>query len=146
MKKTYKVKNYKGNLVESLSKFQKSHKGMKIVEACEDGEDLKIKTEAAKNIKESEDFFDEVYKGGFTISYDETNGEVEAFEINTERDDYGDGEVQRDCIVAFFTKKEHLDNFFKMNELPKIELNTVWKLSPGKEYTIPGGGKIRRIF
>ena len=45
MKKTYKVKNYKGNLIESLSKFQKSHKGMKIVEACEDGEDLKIKAE-----------------------------------------------------------------------------------------------------
>jgi len=44
--KTYKVKNYKGNLVESLSKFQKSHKGMKIVEACEDGDDLKIKTES----------------------------------------------------------------------------------------------------
>lgn len=46
--KTFKVKNYKGNLVESLSKFQKSHKGMKIVEACEDGEDLKIKAEAVK--------------------------------------------------------------------------------------------------
>ena len=46
--KTYKVKNYKGNLVESLSKFQKSHKGMKIVEACEDGDNLKIKAEAAK--------------------------------------------------------------------------------------------------
>lgn len=43
--KTYKVKNYKGNLVESLSKFQKKHKGMKIVEACEDGDELKIKAE-----------------------------------------------------------------------------------------------------
>ena len=46
--KTYKVKNYKGNLVESLSKFQKSHKGMKIVEACEDGDDLKIKAEESE--------------------------------------------------------------------------------------------------
>lgn len=43
--KTYKVKNYKGNLVESLKKFSDSHKGMKIVEACEDGDDLKIKAE-----------------------------------------------------------------------------------------------------
>lgn len=43
--KTFKVKNYKGNLVESLSKFQKSHKGMKIVEAVEDGKDLKIQAE-----------------------------------------------------------------------------------------------------
>lgn len=43
--KTFKVKNYKGNIIESLSKFQKSHKGMKIVEACEDGKALKIKAE-----------------------------------------------------------------------------------------------------
>lgn len=50
--KTYKVKNYKGNLVESLSKFQKSHKGMKIVEAAEDGEELKIKAEESSNDSE----------------------------------------------------------------------------------------------
>lgn len=43
--KTYKIKNYKGNLVESLSRFQNSHKDMKIVEACEDGTDLKIKAD-----------------------------------------------------------------------------------------------------
>lgn len=52
--KTYKVKNYKGNLVESLSKFQKSHKGMKIVEACEDGDDLKIKAEESEKLEEAE--------------------------------------------------------------------------------------------
>ena len=46
--KTFKVKNYKGNLVESLSKFQKKYKGMKIVEACEDGNDLKIKAEESE--------------------------------------------------------------------------------------------------
>ena len=50
--KTYKVKNYKGNLVESLSKFQKSHKDMKIVEAVEDEEELKIKVEP-KAVKEA---------------------------------------------------------------------------------------------
>jgi len=43
----FKVKNYKGNLVESLKRFSDSHKGMKIVEACEDGDDLKIKAEAS---------------------------------------------------------------------------------------------------
>jgi len=46
--KTYKVKNYKGNLVESLKKFADSHKGLKIVEAKEINEGLlkmlKIKT------------------------------------------------------------------------------------------------------
>ncbi len=51
--KTFKVKNYKGNLVESLSKFQKSHKGMKIVEACEDGDDLKIKAEESEKLEEA---------------------------------------------------------------------------------------------
>ena len=41
--KTYKVKNYKGNLVESLSKFQKKYPGMKICEATEEDKELKIK-------------------------------------------------------------------------------------------------------
>ena len=40
--KTFKIKNYKGNIVESLSKFQESHKDMKIVEAIEEGDTLKI--------------------------------------------------------------------------------------------------------
>lgn len=47
--KTYKVKNYKGNLVESLKRFQESHKDMKIVEACEEGNELKIKSENVLN-------------------------------------------------------------------------------------------------
>ena len=47
--KTYTVKNYKGNLVESLKKFSDSHKGMKIIEAVENGDNLKIK------VKESEE-------------------------------------------------------------------------------------------
>jgi len=37
--KKYTVKNYKGNLVESLEKFKKSHEKMRIVEAVE-GEDF----------------------------------------------------------------------------------------------------------
>ena len=44
--KTFKVKNYKGNLVESLSRFIKSHGGMKIIEAKEEDKELKIKAEA----------------------------------------------------------------------------------------------------
>ena len=51
--KTYTVKNYKGNLVESLKRFSDSHKGMKIVEACEDGDNLKIKAEEAEKIEET---------------------------------------------------------------------------------------------
>lgn len=41
----YRIKNYKGNLTESLSKFQKKYPGKKIVEAVEDEEELKITTE-----------------------------------------------------------------------------------------------------
>ena len=44
--KTFKVKNYKGNIVESLKKFSDSHKGMKIIEASEVEDVLKIKAEA----------------------------------------------------------------------------------------------------
>lgn len=56
MKKTYKVKNYKGNIVESLKKFSESHKGMKIVEAKEADNELKIK------VKESMQTFDDTIK------------------------------------------------------------------------------------
>lgn len=49
--KTYRVKNYKGNIVESLKRFSVSHKDVRIVEAVEDGDDLKIKTEAINKNK-----------------------------------------------------------------------------------------------
>ena len=41
----YRIKNYKGNLVESLSRFQKKHPNKKIVEAVEGEEALEITTE-----------------------------------------------------------------------------------------------------
>lgn len=43
--KTYKVKNYKGNLLESVKKFQKAHKNMRIVEAFEQADLLNIAAE-----------------------------------------------------------------------------------------------------
>ena len=46
MKKTYKIKNYKGNLVESLEKFSKKYKGMRITEAAVENDSLKITAEA----------------------------------------------------------------------------------------------------
>ena len=68
--KTYKIKNYKGNIVESLTKFAKSHEGMKIVEATEDGSNLKIVVEENsmddyledKKNKTLRDFCDKVIK------------------------------------------------------------------------------------
>lgn len=43
--KTFKVKNYKGNLLESTKKFQELHKNMRIVEAFEDAGILNIMAE-----------------------------------------------------------------------------------------------------
>lgn len=54
--KTFKIKNYKGNIVESLKKFSDSHKGIKIVEAKEVDNELKIK------VKESTQTFDDAIK------------------------------------------------------------------------------------
>ena len=73
MKKTYRVKNYKGNIVESLSRFQKNHKGMKIVEAIEEGKDLKIKTES------DSDFDDTTKNDYFTILGFHATGKTEPF-------------------------------------------------------------------
>lgn len=50
--KTFKVKNYKGNITESLKKFSKKYKDMHIIEAIEDKDILRIK---AKEINEDRD-------------------------------------------------------------------------------------------
>jgi len=56
--KKYTIKNYKGNLVESLKKFSDSYKGMKIVEAVEDGKDLKIKAVSESTKDEVNNIYD----------------------------------------------------------------------------------------
>lgn len=64
--KTYKVKNYKGNIVESLKKFSESHKEMKIVEVVEVEDGLKIKAEEVQNINEAKS-----NKEDLLLTYDE---------------------------------------------------------------------------
>lgn len=60
--KTFKVKNYKGNLVESLKRFSDLYKGMKIVEAIEEKDTLKIKVqESTQEYKLYELYFDHGY-------------------------------------------------------------------------------------
>lgn len=51
--KTFKIKNYKGNIVESLKKFSESHKGLKIVQTYLEGDDLKILVKESENINEA---------------------------------------------------------------------------------------------
>ena len=70
--KTFKIKNYKGNIVESLSRFQESYKDMKIIEAVEEGNTLKINVEEANVKYEYVTLFKnsqgmwEVYKKGYS--------------------------------------------------------------------------------
>ena len=43
--KKFKVKNYKGNLLESLKKFQDTHKELRVVEAYDEGDMLAVAAE-----------------------------------------------------------------------------------------------------
>ena len=53
--KRYTVKNYKGNMLESVSKFQKSHPKMKIVEAFEQDDLLRLSTEPLTGVMPIDD-------------------------------------------------------------------------------------------
>ena len=74
--KKFTVKNYKGNLVESLKKFSDSHKGMKIVEAVEKNNELKIVCE----VKNYDDYDD-------AVDIDSNYGD---FCVELYKDHYGD--------------------------------------------------------
>ena len=69
--KAFKVKNYKGNIVESLKRFAESHEDMKIVHAFESNDSLKILAEDAAKyeyvtlFKNSQGMW-EVYKKGYS--------------------------------------------------------------------------------
>ena len=77
--KTYKVKNYKGNLVESLSRFQKKYPGMKICEAVE------VNVSEAANIEEQ-----------FSIDWDTSNKDAtEYFNSETEAKKYWNSVVKK---------------------------------------------------
>ena len=68
--KTYTIKNYKGNLVESLKKFQEKYPNVKICEASEDIPSvLKIVGEEKEPIEEASRLLIVVnsYYGGFSI-------------------------------------------------------------------------------
>lgn len=56
--KTFRIRNYKGNLTESLKNFSNKKRGYKIVEALEDAEGLKITAEETDASK----IWDQVYE------------------------------------------------------------------------------------
>ena len=63
--KIYKIRNYKGNLVESLKNFSKKYKKMRIVEAVADDDELKIKAEESNQLDEASSGFQADLKTGF---------------------------------------------------------------------------------
>lgn len=139
--KTYKIKNYKGNLVESLSKFQKSHKGTKIIEACEDGEDLKIKTEESKKLNES----DSIFSSKSAFEFSNNNGDLRAFFVKGESDMYHDGSLERfssvfvakdiEQLKIFFLKEGNWGDENMFTEDPK-NIDKIWQLNVGKEVVL----------
>lgn len=109
--KKYTIKNYKGNIVESLTRFAKTHKGIRIVEAKEEDEELKIKTEAVsgttkETIEEAvhEYFWDSVIGGDDYSSDDEQRRVLRALENGPDPDD----EVVANCL-------EYLKNEYEIN-------------------------------
>ena len=113
--KTYTVKNYKGNLVESLKKFSDSHKGMKIVEACENEDGLKIKAEEPKQ---------KIEEG---VSFSKNDRKMlEAFFLGIERDlsQLPDNEFYRKFVKYYLNKT--LDEEV-VREMMKIHKETMKK-------------------
>ena len=92
----YRIKNYKGNLVESLSRFQKKHPNKKIVEAIEDEKSLKITTEDVSN--------------DGSLSYDEFLGAIDNEDVWV--DNYGEEEFNsilnelKDTLKKFCAKND----------------------------------------
>lgn len=56
--KTFRIKNYKGNLTESVTNFKNKKRGYRIVEAVEDGDGLKITAEETDASK----IWDQIYE------------------------------------------------------------------------------------
>lgn len=122
-KKNYVIKNYKGNLVESLSKFQKKFKNQRIVEAVEDEGKLKIKAveEAMSDADQElvdgiESFFEEEVASGALYDSDfESNKELHSLE----RDPFENEKtvnackhyLKDECGIDVFRSEEAYDDF-----------------------------------
>jgi len=117
--KTYRIKNYKGNLVESLKRFSESHEGMKIVEACEKADRLEIKAEDYNqdHAKEIVKWLNDKIKDLFdlTISDDLSNG---------------DSEHTKELLKMFeeFLKQLFPNEKYELDEFTKLSSNLIKKL------------------
>ena len=135
--KNYTIKNYKGNILESLKKFQSSHKKMRIVEAVEDEEELKIKaveealSDADQELSDGiETFFDEeVASGALYDSEFESNKELHILEKdpfeNKKTVNACKQYLKDECGIDVFRSEEAYDDFIydKLQELAKDYLH-----------------------
>lgn len=93
--KKYTIKNYKGNIVESLTKFQKKHPNVKICEATEEEDALKVKCEEKETVEENlndikfnnlEEFNDCTIHVGYTIDKGSKTQKAYAEKFNIKKD------------------------------------------------------------
>lgn len=129
--KKYTIKNYKGNIVESLTRFAKTHKGVRIVEAKEEDEELKIKTEAVsgttkETIEEAvhEYFWDSVIGGDDYSSDDEQRRVLRALENGPDPDD----EVVTNCL-EYLKNEYEIDVDKDANEILDLVCEQLEKLA-----------------
>ena len=91
------IKNYKGNMVESLSNFQKKYPDKRVVEAVQDKETLEITTEAMTTPSGREVWSDDVSIDGiiallkdFKKKLKRIDPDLESTEISVMRSEYPD--------------------------------------------------------
>ena len=87
--KKFRINHYKGNLLESLNKFSKNHKNIKIVEAVEEDNVLKITADLESDVStkmenpENNDYFQSVFLFGTKLLMFGT--EVHLWHLNCKR-------------------------------------------------------------
>ena len=74
--KKFLVKNYKGNLVESLGKFQKAHSDLRITEATQNNNELTIVAEKKMSREELDNFINGLNKGAVQFQYYKKDGSL----------------------------------------------------------------------
>ena len=104
--KKYTIKNYTGNIVESIERFSKLHTSMKVVEAVENGDMLSLTTvDAAEPLEQS-------------------LNAVAQQEVAEKRDPI----VDFSCKLLMFGVKAHLWHLNTMNEAVHLALKELYEV------------------
>lgn len=109
--KNFTVKNYKGNIIESLKKFQEKHPETKIIEVIENGNNLKIKCNESIDKSKAETLIKEWFNEWFnewvedcflTIRPNLFGPEFDVFDGRPKHIDDADKKALTNLIIATF--------------------------------------------